>query len=442
MLTGRELDCAAMVDARGGASAGTARSTGSATAWAGRSSAFVPGRERVAKHGDGRPRQRLLARERAGAALHGLVAVVRRWCRWRCAIAGYFPGRRLRKVGDLPRGVMEQWRRWCLNPRVLLGAEGEAVRRRYARGAHARRVALVHRRRVHVGARTPPPARLLHGRAGDMRRIAPRDVGVRRIGHFGFFRQRFATTLWPQVTQWLAAETGIGLPCLGDIMRSVKPFFAGRRAGPPKQGPVHGLAELGRFGPSDSPQGLSEPRASPSRRVDRHTQRAGCCHEHQDSHPERRRHDRDRAAREEERHHRRHVPGDGRRAERRGRRPRGARGADHRAAGHLHRRQRSRGFPAAPAPGRRARCTGVPLHAGAGRHRPAGDRRRDRRGHRHRHDDAAALRFRLRVGRGAIGDAVHEPRPGARIRVEPDRPALARQRQGRREAAARRADPA
>ena len=33
--------------------------------------------------------------------------------------------------------------------------------------------------------------------------------------------------------------------------------------GRPKQGPVHGLAELGRFGPSDSPQGLSEPRASP-----------------------------------------------------------------------------------------------------------------------------------------------------------------------------------
>jgi len=30
-------------------------------------------------------------------------------------VAGYFPGKRLRKVGDLPRGVMEQWRRWCLN---------------------------------------------------------------------------------------------------------------------------------------------------------------------------------------------------------------------------------------------------------------------------------------------------------------------------------------
>ena len=31
-------------------------------------------------------------------------------------LLGYFPGRRLGMVGDLPRGVIEQWRRWCLHP--------------------------------------------------------------------------------------------------------------------------------------------------------------------------------------------------------------------------------------------------------------------------------------------------------------------------------------
>ena len=29
-----------------------------------------------------------------------------------------------------------------------------------------------------------------------MRRIAPQDVGVTRIGHFGFFRQHFQDNLW------------------------------------------------------------------------------------------------------------------------------------------------------------------------------------------------------------------------------------------------------
>ena len=31
-------------------------------------------------------------------------------------LCGYFPGRKLRKVGDLPAGVVMQWRKWCLNP--------------------------------------------------------------------------------------------------------------------------------------------------------------------------------------------------------------------------------------------------------------------------------------------------------------------------------------
>ena len=51
-------------------------------------------------------------------------------------IAGYFPGKRLRKVGDLPRGVMAQWRRWCLNREYVVGVEGDEVR-----GARTRRCA-------------------------------------------------------------------------------------------------------------------------------------------------------------------------------------------------------------------------------------------------------------------------------------------------------------
>lgn len=34
-------------------------------------------------------------------------------------------------VGDLPRGVIEQWRRWCLHPQYAL-ADGEAIRRAFS----------------------------------------------------------------------------------------------------------------------------------------------------------------------------------------------------------------------------------------------------------------------------------------------------------------------
>ena len=71
--------------------------------------------------------------------------------------------------------------------------------------------------------------------------------------------------------------------------------------------------------------------------------------------------------------------------------------------------------------------------------RQAGGRRGHRRGDRHRHDDAAALRLRLRLRRGAPGDAVRQPRAGAGVRLEPARAAADGQRAGGREAAARRA---
>ena len=35
-------------------------------------------------------------------------------------------------------------------------------------------------------------------------RIAPADVGVQRIGHFGFFRPQFEPTLWRRLEQLLS----------------------------------------------------------------------------------------------------------------------------------------------------------------------------------------------------------------------------------------------
>ena len=88
------------------------------------------------------------------------------------ALWGYFPGKALRMVGDLPKGVMAQWRRWCLDPEYAVGAEGDAVRN--TESIHS----------FYTGA------------PRTLKRIAPRDIGVARIGHFGFFRTAFESSLW------------------------------------------------------------------------------------------------------------------------------------------------------------------------------------------------------------------------------------------------------
>ena len=116
------------------------------------------------------------------------------------ALFGYFPGRRIGKVGDLPRGVVLQWRRWCLNPRYHVGAEGSALRDAFA-GARFPVVALsITDDELMTERGTRVLIDCYENAPRELRRIAPADVQARRIGHFGFFRDQFQTTLWTRVT--------------------------------------------------------------------------------------------------------------------------------------------------------------------------------------------------------------------------------------------------
>jgi predicted alpha/beta hydrolase len=124
------------------------------------------------------------------------------WWMWYVAVPvstrlmGYFPGKRLRKVGDLPRGVIEQWRRWCLDPDYAYGAEGSEIQAQYA-AMNSPITSLSFADDEFMSARN---TELLHGyyrsAARKMTRIAPQDIGATRIGHFGFFNARFQDSLW------------------------------------------------------------------------------------------------------------------------------------------------------------------------------------------------------------------------------------------------------
>jgi predicted alpha/beta hydrolase len=132
------------------------------------------------------------------------------WWMWFVAVplavrfAGYFPGKRLRKVGDLPAGVIAQWRRWCLNREYVVGAEGDDTRAAYA----SVRIPMLALSFTDDEMMSAQSIRSLHdlysGAPIEYRRIAPPDVAARRIGHFGFFRPQFEQTLWPLVPQWLS----------------------------------------------------------------------------------------------------------------------------------------------------------------------------------------------------------------------------------------------
>jgi predicted alpha/beta hydrolase len=112
------------------------------------------------------------------------------------ALWGYFPGRTLRKIGDLPKGVMAQWRAWCLNPHYSYGAESDAVRAQYA----AVRTPIVSLSFSDDEMMSLRSTEAMHGYYSGaprrMQRISPQEIGVPRIGHFGFFRAAFEGSLW------------------------------------------------------------------------------------------------------------------------------------------------------------------------------------------------------------------------------------------------------
>jgi len=195
LLDWARLDCGAMLEAL------ASRAPGLPLTWIGHSLGgqiipFVPGFERVAKAvlvGAGTGYWRLYPwRLRWGAPWlwHVLVPLS-------LTLFGYFPGRRLRKIGDVPAGAMAQWRRWCLDPDYAAGAE-----RAHARYAAVRTpiVALSFTDDELMSARSVARLEALYAGASlERRRVDAAAAGVRRVGHFGFFREPTGERLWREL---------------------------------------------------------------------------------------------------------------------------------------------------------------------------------------------------------------------------------------------------
>ncbi len=118
---------------------------------------------------------------------------------------GYFAGKRLHAVGDLPRGIVAQWKRWCATPEFV-GSEGAHVREAYAqvrqpilavlftddKMAHRHGVEAVHR--------------LYTGTSVRYLNLQPQDVGVVSVGHFNFFHTRTGPKGWAHSLGWLGVS--------------------------------------------------------------------------------------------------------------------------------------------------------------------------------------------------------------------------------------------
>lgn len=120
---------------------------------------------------------------------------------------GYFPARRVGLgAEDLPRGVALQWARWGRHPEYIVDDEGKPVRRYFEAfkapilcysiedDLYAPQAAVEYLLDCYVNA------------PREARHLRPRDLGVRAIGHFGFFREKFKPLVWHETADWLRQQ--------------------------------------------------------------------------------------------------------------------------------------------------------------------------------------------------------------------------------------------
>lgn len=120
------------------------------------------------------------------------------------AVTGYFPGRRLNWLEDLPDGVAYQWGRG--------GSELEGRLKPKMRAPILARFAAVRAPVLAIGVTDDPFGTraaisrahgYYSGAALTKVMLAPEDLGVERIGHFDLFHARHATGFWLDTLLWL-----------------------------------------------------------------------------------------------------------------------------------------------------------------------------------------------------------------------------------------------
>ncbi|MDV6317054.1 alpha/beta fold hydrolase [Idiomarina sp. HP20-50] len=111
-------------------------------------------------------------------------------------IAGYFPGRRLNMVGNMPAPAMKQWSRWCRSKDYLFDNITGEQQARYEsfqapiRAFHISDDELLQRSNIENLLSHYPNAKK------TLDDLTPAMADSKAIGHFNFFRSQFKESLW------------------------------------------------------------------------------------------------------------------------------------------------------------------------------------------------------------------------------------------------------
>jgi predicted alpha/beta hydrolase len=137
-------------------------------------------------------------KQKAAVALHAYLTLP-----ILSALYGYMPWS---KVGaeDLPRGVAEEWARWCRDPDYLLGDDSLPLERY---GRFDVPILAYSIDDDDWGTPRAVDAMMKAYPEVERRHVSPRDLGLEKLGHLGVFRPG-AELLWDETARWFS-EPGL-----------------------------------------------------------------------------------------------------------------------------------------------------------------------------------------------------------------------------------------
>jgi predicted alpha/beta hydrolase len=136
---------------------------------------------------------------RVWAMLNLVVPPLQRLC-------GYVPGAKIGFGEDLPNGVFDEWRRWCMSESYFFDDATLDTTAYYPRYAGPLRAIGID---DDPWATAPAIDALTARYAGtqpERVQVDPEKVGTPSIGHFGFFRPERREPLWRDAADWLFEE--------------------------------------------------------------------------------------------------------------------------------------------------------------------------------------------------------------------------------------------
>jgi predicted alpha/beta hydrolase len=124
-------------------------------------------------------------------------------------VLGYFPGKALRMVGDLPGPAVRQWTRWCRHPGFAWGAQPELILPSLQSARFkVEAFSFTDDEAMSETCTRKLMAALPHAQV-SLHIVSPADVGLKAIGHVGAFRSTAAEQLWPLMTASLGSHGSV-----------------------------------------------------------------------------------------------------------------------------------------------------------------------------------------------------------------------------------------